>query len=90
MTNLPDHIIEQISCGINEITASITYAAENINAALVQPHVLMRPKLFLDGDKWCALYGDDLQNGLAGFGSSPARAMSEFNRAWSSITIKAE
>ena len=38
------------------------------NAAYEQmrPSVTMRPKLLQDGDHWCALYGEDLQNGVAG------------------------
>lgn len=47
-----------------------------------EPHVLMRPRLFIDGDKWCALYGKDLQNGVAGFGDSPAEATADFSAAW--------
>jgi hypothetical protein len=29
----------------------------------------------LDGDKWCALIGENLQDGLAGFGNSPIEAI---------------
>ncbi len=37
----------------------------------------------MDGSNtWCALYGDDLQNGVAGFGDSPQEAVAAFNRAW--------
>ena len=32
-------------------------------------------KISLDGDKWCALIGKNLQEGLAGFGGSPAEAI---------------
>ena len=28
-----------------------------------------------DGDQWCALYGENLQEGVAGFGRTPAEAM---------------
>lgn len=43
---------------------------------------LLRPRVFLDGDKWCVLYGDDLMNGIAGFGESPILAVYDFNKAW--------
>ena len=46
------------------------------------PYVLMRPKVYLDGDKWCALYGDNLQEGVAGFGDSPAKACVDFDTNW--------
>lgn len=36
-----------------------------------RPSVLFRPKLSRDGSQWCALYGDNLQDGVAGFGDSP-------------------
>ena len=42
----------------------------------------MRPKIFIDGNQWCALYGDNLHEGVAGFGDSPAKAMWDFDRAW--------
>lgn len=47
-----------------------------------RPSVLFRPKLSVDGDQWCALYGDDLQSGVGGFGDSPEKAMYDFDRAW--------
>lgn len=46
------------------------------------PHVLMRPSIRIDGNQWCALYGDNLQDGVSGFGDSPELAMQDFNRAW--------
>lgn len=52
-----------------------------------RPSVLYRPDLFPDGSKWCALYGKDLQHGIAGFGDSPAGAMIDFDRQWASSTI---
>lgn len=32
---------------------------------------------FKDGDQWCALYGEDLQAGIAGFGNTPFLAMAD-------------
>ena len=46
------------------------------------PHTRMRPRVFPDGTKWCALYGDNPQDGVAGFGDSPTKAMWDFDRAW--------
>ena len=54
-----------------------------------RPCVLFRPKLSLDGNQWCALYGENIQDGVAGFGDSPAHAMREFDKAWlSSLPIE--
>lgn len=47
-----------------------------------RPSVLLRPKLFIDGHQWCALYGENLQDGLAGFGDTPAGAMYDFDINW--------
>jgi hypothetical protein len=45
--------------------------------------VLYRPALSFDGNQWCALYGNNLQDGVAGFGDSPAKAMDDFDAQWS-------
>lgn len=50
--------------------------------SLDSPHVRMRPAVYKDGDKWCALYGPDLQSGVAGFGDTPAQACSAFDAVW--------
>lgn len=55
------------------------YAVSN---ALQRPSVLYRPWISVDGNKWCALYGDDLAHGVAGFGDTPAEAMADFDKAW--------
>ena len=52
-------------------------------AAMKRPSVLYRPVLTIDGNQWCAMYGDDLQNGVAGFGDSPEAAMADFDKSWS-------
>ena len=57
-------------------------AYRHIDECMTEPSVLYRPKLSIDGDQWCALYGENLQDGVAGFGKSPELAMLEFNRAW--------
>jgi hypothetical protein len=47
-----------------------------------RPSVLYRPALSLDGDHYCALYGENIQDGVAGFGKTPAEAMAEFDKEW--------
>lgn len=46
---------------------------------MARPSVLFKPTLSIDGDKWCALLGDDLVSGLAAFGKTPADAMAAFD-----------
>jgi hypothetical protein len=59
-------------------------AQEYVTAAYEQqrPSAIYRPRLSIDGNQWCALYGDNLQDGVAGFGDSPALAMEAFDKAW--------
>lgn len=47
-----------------------------------EPHVLMRPKVFPDGDQWCSLYGENIQEGVCGFGDTPAKACQDFDNNW--------
>jgi len=68
---------------------SICFAAERVGNRMVEyisdmdlPSQKLRPKLFVDGDHWCALYGGCIQEGVAGFGKSPAEAYAAFDRAW--------
>lgn len=47
-----------------------------------KPSVLFRPAVSIDGDQWCALYGENLQDGIAGFGDTVGDAMSDFDTNW--------
>lgn len=66
------------------VKEAICAEAAIVRQALTAPHVLMKPAVFPDGDQWCALYGKDLMAGVAGFGPSPADAMADFDKNWSS------
>lgn len=43
---------------------------------------LLKPKLYKDGSQWCCLYGDNIQDGIAGFGDTPYKAILAFNKEW--------
>jgi hypothetical protein len=49
---------------------------------LNEPLTIYKPRLYPDGDMWCALYGENLQDGVAGFGKTPQGAVQAFNKAW--------
>ena len=73
------------SMAANAIEHAVRMTSEVIQQAVFDwgnPSTLFKPKLSIDGDQWCALYGDDLQSGVAGFGDSPALAIADFNRSW--------
>ncbi len=57
---------------------------EQYNAACAQnrPSIMLKPSLGIDGNKWCALFGSNLAEGVAGFGDSPDEAYRDFDRAW--------
>jgi hypothetical protein len=38
----------------------------------------LKPKFSKDGDMWCFLWGETLQEGIAGFGKSPLDAAVDF------------
>lgn len=81
--NLSD---EYQSMAANAICHAASMAGEEARVSAAQygrPSVVWKPKLFIDGAKWCALYGENIQEGVAGFGDSPAEAMWDFDNAWS-------
>lgn len=68
---------------------AICHAAAMVQASFqevayehARPSVIFKPRLYQDGNQWCALYGEDLQSGVAGFGDSPEDSMRDFDRAW--------
>jgi hypothetical protein len=63
---------------------AIVEAAMFVSAA----HTRMRPAIYPDGDMWCALYGEDLRNGVAGFGATPAAACADFDKNWDTQTLR--
>lgn len=73
----------------NAICHAASMAGEQIQQAASAhclPSVLYRPRLFPDGNMWCALYGDNIQDGFAAFGRSPGDAMHQFDMTWHKAT----
>ena len=59
-------------------------AEAKYDAALQQkrPFILLRPSIKLDGDAWCVLLGESIQEGVCGFGDTPEKAALAFDLAW--------
>lgn len=74
-----DHMQEALVFEAELSAANIRWEAAE---QLKRPSTIFRPHLSIDGDQWCVLYGEDLQDGVAGFGDSPAEAMAAFDKAW--------
>ena len=72
----------EVKIDTSHLQAMMQAAFNNLCAAWERPSVLYRPRLFMDGDMYCALLGENLQEGCAGFGKTPAEAMSDFDKAW--------
>ena len=72
--------------GLGDYAGNVAYEFQNLAIQLQQlaakPSIIYKPKLSIDGNQWCALYGDNLQEGVCGFGDSPAEAMKAFDDAW--------
>jgi len=69
--------------------ASLSHYADMMNRKFQEvaseyerPSVVFRPKLSSDGNEWCALLGDNIQEGIAAFGETPAKAMYAFDSAF--------
>lgn len=52
-----------------------------VEHSLTRPFMLLRPKMILEGNQWCALYGD-FPTGVAGFGDTPDAASWDFDKKW--------
>lgn len=61
-----------------------------VNAQLQEDKTIfemMKPRLEIDGNQWCCIWGIMPENYIAGFGDSPCKAISDFCRAWRSPLI---
>lgn len=77
--NEHDYWIQRLD--MESMIAMQKYEAAKIGLLELQrPCVILKPKLFIDGNMWCALYGENLQEGLAGFGKSPSKALEDFDK----------
>lgn len=65
-----------------EINMRAAQHREDAAMEMKRPFMLLRPRLFVDGNQWCALYGENLQDGVAGFGDTPAKAATQFDIEW--------
>ena len=72
----------ELATRVYEEKLQAIYMAEEVERELSRPFMLLRPKIFPDGNQWCALYGDNLQEGVAGFGDTPAKAAVQFDVEW--------
>lgn len=41
---------------------------------------ILKPRVSIDGNQYCVLYGSNLQEGIAGFGDTINQAIGDFNK----------
>lgn len=62
-------------------------AAESRRSAAIEAEeynlvATLKPSIMIDGNQWCVLFGENLQDGVAGFGDTPYLAILDFNKAF--------
>lgn len=78
-------IIREVAWQMFDISHAKALLQEQIGMVgneMVRPSAIYRPAISIDGNQWCALYGENLQDGVAGFGDTPEAAMRAFDEAW--------
>ena len=73
---------EYQSMTANAICHQAFLTGETLRQEYTRPSVVFKPNISIDGNQWCALYGENLQDGVAGFGKTPEKAMLAFDMAW--------
>ncbi len=59
-------------------------AEERVYLEQQRPFMLLQSniKVSVDGSKWCCLFGETVQDGVAGFGNTPNEASIDFDVQW--------
>ena len=72
---------------LNTLTHHSNLEHQSKMSKLIESHEfnlfqMLKPRLFIDGNMWCVLYGKDIQEGICGFGKSPLDAIYAWNKEW--------
>jgi len=79
LTDQDSNLAMNAICYAADAWKNAAYAAEQAALEQRRPFTILKPRMFPDGDKWCALYGENLQEGIAGFGDTPEKAAMQFD-----------
>lgn len=79
---LTKELIEKLDGSWGLFLRDLYEICKTVQIKYLLPSAIYKPKIYRDGNMWCALYGTDLQNGIAGFGKSPEKAVEAFNNNW--------
>lgn len=75
---MSDHVYDAIADKFHQAA----YWAEATAQAHGEPFVVYGATLAPDGSLWCALLGENIMEGVTGFGDTPAKAVADFNANW--------
>ena len=73
--------IEQFGFATQRTEQRIAALLDEMEREVKRPSSRFRPKIFQrphDGS-WCALYGESIEDGIAGFGATPQMAVDDFD-----------
>lgn len=81
--NIGDAVQEYLRmCNISHYAEMSMRACQDAASEYSRPSAVFRPRIFQDGNTWCALLGDNIQEGVCGFGESAGHAMYDFDIQW--------
>ena len=71
-----------ISESISHAATMVQHTAQAMLTEYERPCVIFKPTPSMDGNMYCVLFGENLQEGVAGFGKTMAEAMYDFDCNW--------
>lgn len=78
-------VVEQVlreSFDISHQVHMVASCYQEAAAEQQRPCVIHKPTISLDGNMWSVLLGDNIMEGVVGFGKTPAHAMDNFDCAY--------
>lgn len=71
-----------LACSQNNNFLNAMMNIELYSQMLIEPFTVYKPKIYRDGNMWCCLLGENIQEGVCTFGKTPNEAICNFNKAW--------
>lgn len=81
MTPVDSYIVRRAACKAFAIQA-------DVERERLRPFMLLKPKMLPDGNRWCALYGSNIMEGVCAFGDTPEKAAIQFDIEWKNRSMK--
>ena len=80
------HYDNLTACELDSRTNTLVFECERA-IFLARPSVMFGLVPIPDGNQWSVLYGENLMEGVAGFGDTPDEAMADFDKNWKTQTL---